>query len=389
MASFWSKFWPWRSSGNTVVVWDTSTLSSLPRDLAGVPAIVRAIQLISLDCARLPLEQRRRNGERVEDSAAISLLEGDACDYMSGVELRAWLRACALATGNGYAFIRRDLSTGTPVALEPLAADAVTISTEGPTPTYKMGDQPVDSMSILHFKALVDPSAPWLGVSPVTQCARVLSTQAILDQVAEEFAKGGMIGKMGVVHPGPLTSAARTAMADAWATTHQDPANAGRPAFFGEAMEPKQLAADACARMLEAKRFGVAEVARAFNVPPQLLYEGEGRATFEVMQTYASSCLAGVLALEDAELTRKLCPVGQRIRHDLSPITVGDFVTAGRAYAQLVQVGVLAPNDVRRRMGLHEIDGMDTPEPVISGVTPQDQQGEQDNADTAQGDANA
>ena len=386
MASFWSKFWRWRGSGNTVVVWDTGTLSSLPRDLSSVPAIVRAIQLISLDCARRPIEQRRRNGERIEDSDAISLLTGDCCDYMSGTELRAWLRACALATGNGYAFIRRDLSTGAPVALEPLAADAVTITTEGPAPTYKMGDAPVDAMSILHFKALVDPSAPWLGVSPISQCSRVLSTQAILDQVAEEFAKGGMIGKLGVVHPGPLTSAARTAMADAWAATHQDSANAGRPAFFGEAMEPKQLAADACARMLEAKRFGVAEVARAFNVPPQLLYEGEGRATFEVMQTYASTCLAGILALEDAALTRKLCPAGQRITHDISPITVGDFVTAGRAYAQLVQVGAIAVNDVRRRMGLNEIKGMDTPKPVISGVTPQN---DPNNADAAQGDANA
>lgn len=370
MASFWSKFWPQRT-GNTVLVWDTSTISSLPRDLTGVPAIVRAIQLIAGDCARLPLEVVRRNGETVQNSPALDLLTGDCCDYMSGYELRLWMRAAALATGNAYAFIHRDFSTGDPVRIEPLATTAVVMDTEQGFPGYKIGDQRVDSLSILHFKSLTDPNAPWLGVSPIYQCNRVLNTQAILDQVAEEFAKSGMVGKLGIVHPGPLTATARTAMREAWVLQHGDSENSATPAFFGEGMTPAQLAADACARMLEAKRLGVQEVARAFGVPPQLLYEGEGRAAFEVMQVYVSSCLAAICAQEDAELTRKLLPIGQRFLHDLTPITVGDYVTAGRAYAQLVQVGVLAPNDVRRRLGEKPIEGMDTPEPVISGVTAQ------------------
>lgn len=371
MASFWSKFWPQRT-GNTIIVWDTSTISSLPRDLTGVPAIVRAIQLIAGDCARLPLEVVRRNGETVENSPALDLLTGDCCDYMSGYELRLWLRASALAIGNSCAFIHRDLSTGEPIRLEPLATDAVEMVADGTTPTYLLGGQPVDSMSILHFKALSDPISPWMGVSPIQQCNRVLNTQAILDQVAEEFAKSGMVGKLGIVHPGPLTAAARTAMRAAWVEQHGDSANSATPAFFGEGMTPAQLAADACTRMLEAKRLGVQEVARAFGVPPQLLYEGEGRAAFEVMQVYASSCLAGICAQEDAELTRKLVPAGQRIRHDLTPLTVGDYVTAGRAYAQLVQCGVASADDIRERLGLKPLGGeFAIPKPVISGITAQ------------------
>jgi hypothetical protein len=84
----------------------------------------------------------------------------------------------------------------------------------------------------------------------------------------------------------------------------------------------------------------------------------------------------------DRELTRKLLPPGQMLHTDLTPITIGDFRTAGRAYAQLVQVGVLAPNDARRRMGLEPWPGLDEPKPVISGVDPnQNNQQDEEPAD--------
>jgi HK97 family phage portal protein len=157
----------------------------------------------------------------------------------------------------------------------------------------------------------------------------------------------------------------------------------GVPAFFGEGMKSAQLAADAAGRLLEAKKHGVEDVARAFGIPPQLLWQGEGRSQPETAQAYATHCLAPFCSGIDRELSRKLLPPGQNLHTDLTPITVGDFRTAGRAYAQLVQVGVLAPNDARRRMGLTPIDGLDEPKPVISGVDPNQ------NAQDAQEDADA
>jgi hypothetical protein len=354
---------------------DTSWLNTLSVDLLGVPAIVRAVQLISGDSARLDLVVTRRDGSVVDGSPVLELLRGDSTGFLSGLELRRWLACSALTFGNGYAYIRRDMSTGEPIGLDPIDSNSVSVSIGANGPAYTVDQQPIDASFILHVRASTDPVNPWLGVSPIALCSRVLGTQAILDQVAEQLAKTGMVGKVAIEHPGPLTPTARAGMRSAWVDQHVGAEFTGIPAFFGEGMKVSQMAADAASRLLEAKRQGVEEVARAFGVPTQLLYQGEGRSQSEVAQAYTTHCLAPFCASIDAELTRKLLPMGQRIAHDLTPMTQGDYREAGRAYAQLVQVGVLAPNDVRRRIGLPPIAGMDTPAPVLSGVTPmQDQQ---------------
>jgi HK97 family phage portal protein len=198
----------------------------------------------------------------------------------------------------------------------------------------------------------------------------VLGTQAILDQAIEELAKSGFVGKLAIEHPGPLTATARDSMRTKWAEQHSGADKLGFPAFFGEGMKASQMAADAAARLMDAKKMGVSEVARAFGVPPQLLYEGEGRSQPEIAQAYVTHCLAPFCAGIDAELSRKLLPPGERMKTDLVPITQGDFRTAGKAYAALIQVGALAPNDARVRLGLPRIAGLDDPAPVISGITP-------------------
>jgi len=379
MASWLGRFF--RSfTTNAVVVFDTSSLQNLSVDLLGVPSIVRAINLIATDSARLDMTVTRRDGSVVEESPAVELLKGDSASFLSGFELRRWIATSALTHGNGFLFIRRDLTTGAPVALDPIDSSAVTVELNGTQARYKINDRAVDDANLIHIRALTDPLSPWLGVSPVIQCRRVLSTQAILDQVAEELAKTGFVGKLAVEHPGPLTANARDQMRTKWAEQHYGGEKVATPAFFGEGMKAAQLAADAASRLFDAKRMGVEDVARAFGIPPQLLWQGEGRSQPEVAQAYVTHCLAPFVAGIDTEITRKLLAPGETLRTDLTPITIGDFRTAGRAYAQLVQVGVLAPNDARRRMGLPPVEGLDTPAPVISGITDPaaDQQADQE-----------
>jgi HK97 family phage portal protein len=132
------------------------------------------------------------------------------------------------------------------------------------------------------------------------------------------------------------------------------------------------------ADVMAARAAGVREVASLFGVPAAMLDGSDARTQPEIAQFYANA-LSSWAASWMAEITSKLAAPGVRIGLDFSPITQGDFRTAGRAYAQLLQVGALAPNDVRRRLGFAPVDGMDIPAPVISGVTPQ--QDQQDGAD--------
>ena len=369
MGSWLGKFFR-RPIAQTIISYTPLTFTTVSADLLGVPAIVRAVNLISTDSARLDLTVTRRDGSVVEDSPAVDLLYGNTASFLSGYEMRKWLATSALYFGNGYLLIRRDLRTGDPVALDPVDPSAVSVEIKGSEARYIVNNSVVDDSSLIHVRASTDPRSPWLGVSPIDQCSRVLGTQAILDQCIEELAKSGFVGKLAIEHPGPLTATARDSMRTKWAEQHSGADKLGFPAFFGEGMKASQMAADAASRLMDAKRMGIGEVARAFGVPPQLLYEGEGRSQPEIAQAYVTHCLAPFCAGIDAELSRKLLPPGERIKTDLVPITQGDFRTAGKAYAALIQVGALAPNDARVRLGLPRIAGLDDPAPVISGITP-------------------
>ena len=369
MGSWLGKFFR-RPIAQTIISYTPLTFTTVSADLLGVPAIVRAVNLISTDSARLDLTVTRRDGSVVEDSPAVELLYGNTASFLSGYEMRKWLATSALYFGNGYLLIRRDLRTGDPVALDPVDPSAVSVEIKGSEARYIVNNSVVDDSSLIHVRASTDPRSPWLGVSPIDQCSRVLGTQAILDQAIEELAKSGFVGKLAIEHPGPLTATARDSMRTKWAEQHSGADKLGFPAFFGEGMKASQMAADAAARLMDAKRMGVEEVARAFGVPPQLLYQGEGRSQPEIAQAYVTHCLAPFCAGIDAELSRKLLPPGERMKTDLVPITQGDFRTAGKAYAALIQVGALAPNDARVRLGLPRIAGLDDPAPVISGITP-------------------
>ena len=369
MGSWLGKFFR-RPIAQTIISYTPLTFTTVSADLLGVPAIVRAVNLISTDSARLDLTVTRRDGSVVEDSPAVELLYGNTASFLSGYEMRKWLATSALYFGNGYLLIRRDLRTGDPVALDPVDPSAVSVEIKGSEARYIVNNQVVDDSSLIHVRASTDPRSPWLGVSPIDQCSRVLGTQAILDQAIEELAKSGFVGKLAIEHPGPLTATARDSMRTKWAEQHSGADKLGFPAFFGEGMKASQMAADAASRLMDAKRMGIGEVARAFGVPTQLLYEGEGRSQPEIAQAYVTHCLAPFCAGIDAELSRKLLPPGERMKTDLVPITQGDFRTAGKAYAALIQVGALAPNDARVRLGLPRIAGLDDPAPVISGITP-------------------
>ena len=359
-----------RPIAQTIISYTPLTFTTVSADLLGVPAIVRAVNLISTDSARLDLTVTRRDGSVVEDSPAVELLYGNTASFLSGYEMRKWLATSALYFGNGYLLIRRDLRTGDPVALDPVDPSAVSVEIKGSEARYIVNNSVVDDSSLIHVRASTDPRSPWLGVSPIDQCSRVLGTQAILDQAIEELAKSGFVGKLAIEHPGPLTATARDSMRTKWAEQHSGADKLGFPAFFGEGMKASQMAADAASRLMDAKRMGIGEVARAFGVPTQLLYEGEGRSQPEIAQAYVTHCLAPFCAGIDAELSRKLLPPGERMKTDLVPITQGDFRTAGKAYAALIQVGALAPNDARVRLGLPRIAGLGDPAPVISGITP-------------------
>lgn len=363
------------------ISWETPT-NWTSTDVVELPAVQRCINTIASDIARCPVIATDKQGNPVPEPTVLELLEGQAWgDVLTGADLRRWMVAECLTTGNAFAVVITD-TAGQPVALRPISTNDVSMEqqTDGTVVWSYKGVQ-FDYSYAVHWKALPTPGNPYWGSSPLATSSTTLNALAYLESAFNANAKTGNLGKLSFSHPGAVKPETLDAIRTAFTNRHMTPTGAAVPIFVGEGMKIEQVAQSMTADLLSARAAGVREVAALFGVPAAMLDQSDARTQPEIAQMYANA-LAGWAESWMAEVTSKLAAPGVRVRIDFSPITQGDFRTAGRAYAQMTQVGCLAPNDVRRRLGFPPVPGLDTPRPVISGVSP-------DMAHDPQGDTNA
>jgi HK97 family phage portal protein len=118
------------------------------------------------------------------------------------------------------------------------------------------------------------------------------------------------------------------------------------------------------AQFLEMRKFQLVEVARAFRVPPQMLYELD-RATWSNAEQMGREFLTyslepWLLTLEGA-MRRALFTADERqthrIRFDRDDLTRADLTARATAISSLIASRVLNPNEGRDWLGLGPRDG--------------------------------
>jgi len=344
-------------------MWVSSSVSELP-------AVQRCVSLIAGDVARCPILLRDSAGNAVSDPAVEELLSGQAQgQYLTGSDFRRWMAAEALLTGNSFAQIVTD-SLGQPVAFRPISSQSMSMreDTDGTLHWYYQ-EQEVDYSAVLHFKGTTSIGNPYWGASPLGAIKTAAESAADIESSIKAWAKAGCQQKNVFSHPGQMRPDVRDQMRTAFTLQHLTPGAASLPVFVGEGIKIEQMsptwASDVAAMRGSASKL----VANAFGVPAAYLDMSDARTQPEVAQAYVSGCLEVWGRNFEAEITSKLCRPGVRASFDWTPVTEGDFRTAGRAYKQLVEVGVLSVNDARRRLGFPPVPGKDIPEVLISGVT--------------------
>jgi HK97 family phage portal protein len=108
---------------------------------------------------------------------------------------------------------------------------------------------------------------------------------------------------------------------------------------------------------LESRRFSVVEVARAYSIPPEMLYQSAGQTSnqVETARAYVDGALNMWVTAWESEITRKLCRPGQHARLDVDVLLRGNMKDAGIALSKLVLAGILSQNDARKRLGVPPI----------------------------------
>jgi HK97 family phage portal protein len=358
--------------------------SVTPRTALGIPAVWRAVNLISTTCAGLPLGTYRNGPDdvrvKVTTGAAAALIDQPHPDM---IPLVLWelVYGSICLYGNGYLRkLRNQLGTITELWwVNPARVKCGRLGDAGSGGYVPVGrhlgdkyyllDGGTDGEHIVYDDTMLHIPG-WgydgvCGVSPIRAAREGLG----LALAAEEF--GARLFGSGSLATGLLQTDQRVEKADAdrlkelWRQGGTGLGSAHDIRVIGSGAKFTQLTIPPeDAQFLETRAFQIEEVARMFGIPPHLLMAVDKQTSWGsgieqqnlALITYS---LQGYLQRVEQSLTKVLRPQALYVRYTLEGLLRGDSAQRAEFYTKMWQLGALSTNDIRRLEDLEPVEGGD------------------------------
>lgn len=331
-------------------------------DSLQIPAVAAAVRVISEAAASLDAQIKDADGNIVENHPARAFLVGAANGWTSGFELIRDLMIDALTDDRGgMVFVNRP--NGEILELLRYRDGTINVDTgQSPygEPMFRINGQVVDAGDVIHLRA------PF-GKSPLTLARKAISVAWALQTYAEAFFTNAARPSGALKFPPNLGADAVKAMREAWAATQSGGANAGKTPILYDGADFVQLTMTSTdAQFIEHLNRSVDEIARAFRVPPSMLFNLD-RATWgnteQMGREFLTYCLEPWLRALEGALTRALfsgADAGQyRVVFDRDDMTRADLQTRAATINSLVAAQVINPNEGRAWLGMPDRAGGD------------------------------
>ncbi|EYD71584.1 Phage portal protein [Rubellimicrobium mesophilum DSM 19309] len=363
-----------------------STVSAVPVTAEAalrVPAVGSAIRVISEAVACLDVCVKRIEADGTEtdvpDHPVLPLLRDEANDWTSGFELVRDLVIDALSDDvGGLAFVNR-LEGGSVAEIIRYARASISVTFDPVTgePSYQMGGQPLPRSAMLHVRS------PF-GRAPLTLAREAIGVALALERHAGRLFGRGARPSGALKFPKGMGEDSVKKARAAWRATHEGEDTGGQTAILydGAEFEPFTLASTD-AQFLENRKFQILEVARAFRVPPSMIFDLD-RATWsnteQMGREFLIYCLEPWLKVVEGALRRSLLSPEERathvIRFDRDDLTRADLQTRATTINSLVSARVINPNEGRSWLGLGPYPGGEQfANPNISAALPKSEGG--------------
>jgi HK97 family phage portal protein len=311
-----------------------------------------AVKVIAETIGSLPclLYKRRADGgkDRADDHPLYRLVHDRPNAWTGAAEFVMSLQKDALTHGGGFALANRSGEKIVELIRLPAQSTCVEIDPETLEPVYKVtlrdGKQRTYRwQDILHIH-------PLDGLAPVRQAREAIGlTMAMEAHASNLFGKGAR--PSGVLKAkGRVNDDVGKRLKASWSAAHGGPHNSGGTAILEEGIEFEALTFNSVdLQFQELRAFQVAEIARAFRVPPTLLMDF-GRATWsnseQMAQAFLTFTIMPWLKLWQGAIGRLLSTDDQATY--FAEFLVDDLVKADiaqrfAAYAQAVTNGILSP----------------------------------------------
>lgn len=334
---------------------DAKNLPHITIDSAlGVPAVAAAVAFLSRTMAALPLHAYRetKDGPKKVNGKLESVIHDAPNDEMDSFKFRQYFWQQVFTGGRGFAWIER--SAQSVEAIWPMDPGKTTVRREGMKLVYKFDGRDYDAADVIDIPYML--RADGVGhYGPIANAARAIQLALAMNDYASNFFAGGGVPPLALTGPLPAGAEQMNRMLADINRAIDTAKASGKPITpipGGYELKPVGLEPDK-GQMVEARRFQVEEIARAFQLPPVFLQD-LSRATFsnaEQQDLHLVKHLIGQWAEAfEGELNLKLFgrgTNGRYIEHNLDGLLRGDFKSRIDGITRGIQAGLLTPNEGR------------------------------------------
>ena len=344
--------------------------------------VMSCVSMLSEDVAKLPLSvfRRKPDGGKVEatDHPLHRLLRKPNA-WQTRLEFIEMMQSALVLRGNAFAVILRDWR-GRPTSLVPIHPDRVTLF-EAPGLEYffAVGRQGMHEMAVLADMPMLIAAEDMLHVRWLSTWSSLLGSsriglirEAVGLGLAQEhhqaaFAANGVRPSGVLSTDQKLSSEVVNRMVEAWKSDAAGSRNSGKTRVLEQGLKWESMTMTmADAEFIEARRFSVEDIGRAFRVPLYKLgvpSEGAGSAMIQQDQEYLNNVVSGycerwVAKLEDTFIDYDDDP-DLFVEFDYSHFLKADIGTRSTAYRQAVGGPWMTVNEARRSEGLPDVDSGD------------------------------
>lgn len=333
-------------------------------------AVYRAVQLISDSIAMLPVSiSLLQNGYKTVDTSnkLNYILNCSPNNLMTRYTFVKNLITDVLLQGNGFAYIIRD-EKGNCTGLDYIKATDVTIHYNELSKElfytatgYRNKIEPCNIIHLLRYS-----TNGVEGISVIKNAITTLQLSTDIDNQAANFFKSGCSLNGILKVNSTLTEQQRQQIKSSWNTTYNG--NGGGLAVIQGNMDYQQISVNAAdAQLLESRNYQISDIARFFGISPILLGDLSKTSYSTLEQTqlqFLSQTLQPYITMLELEFTRKIFRPSQEgkffVDWDEKALLRTDKTTVANYYVTLLQNGIMTANEIRKEMGLSEIEGGDT-----------------------------
>lgn len=347
----------------------TSGVAINPDSAMRIAAVYCAVRLLSETIAQLPIQAYRRkksgNKEWLPDYPSQITLARTPNEVQTSFEWREMMMGHVLLRGNAYSRIvagERGATT-TLIPLHPGQMKVAMLENGRLRYEYRYADGGKDEFAqdeIFHLRGLSTDGV--MGISPVATMRDPLGSAKASEEYGASFFGNSARPDGFLTTDAPMKDEAARQNRKMWEEVHQGSANAHRTAVLTGGLKWNTVGLNnQDSQFLETRKFSVVEIARAFRVPPHLIYDLE-RATFsnieeQSLEYVTYSILPWIRRWEERINRDLITDPTVYIKFSLEGLLRGNMQARAEFYSKLIQSGIFSLNQVLELEDMNPLPG--------------------------------